>query len=190
MTTRQRRFDDAIDSHDFEGRRNPTALAGSLVLAAALGIGIGLLAAPQAGVKTRRQLRRRLAALGEDLGEGLDDARARSGRARERVRDGVARLRERAEEELDDLADRFDGDAEDESESSTLGTLLAVAAGVATTYFLTSERTAPARERVKEAAATMRERAVEQLDRYHRAAGPNGQPARGASPVDEGVGEK
>jgi hypothetical protein len=130
-------------------------------------------------------LRRRLAALGEDFGEGLDEARARSGRARARVRDGVARLRERAEEELDDLADRFDGDAEDEGESSTLGTLLAVAAGVATTYFLTSDRAAPARERVKEAAATIRERAAEQLERYHRAAGPNGQPARSTSPADE-----
>ena len=41
------------------------------MVATAIGVGIGMLAAPDAGPKTRRRLRSRLAAWGEDFGDGL-----------------------------------------------------------------------------------------------------------------------
>ena len=47
--------------------------SGTLLLATVLGVGVGLLAAPQTGTDTRRALRKRLAAAREDLGEGLED---------------------------------------------------------------------------------------------------------------------
>ena len=74
MSRHQRRFDDA----DFDlGGRSRSGGMGSLVLATAIGIGIGMLAAPDAGPRTRRRLRTRLAALGEDLGDGLEEIQER-----------------------------------------------------------------------------------------------------------------
>ena len=155
MSRHQRRFDDA----DFDlGGRSRSGGMGSLVLATAIGIGIGMLAAPDAGPKTRRRLRTRLAALGEDLGDGLEEIQERGGRARERVLDRLRRLE-----------DRFGGEEEEEEEeegSSALGTALAIAAGVAATYFLTRERAAPARSRVRETAENVRREATDRWERY------------------------
>ena len=57
--------------------------------------------------------------------------------------------------------------------------MLAVAAGIAATYFLTSDRAGPARSRVRETADTVRRRATNRWEQYqqhrHEARG-NGQP--------------
>jgi gas vesicle protein len=189
MTRRQRRFDDA--DFDFGDRRGTAAGVGTIFLATALGVGIGLLAAPDTGVRTRRRLRRRLETLGEDLGGGIEGMQGLSGRARERVRERLSSMRKRGADAWDDLEERWHG--EEEEDSGALGAVLAIAAGVAATYFLTSERAAPARSRVRETADQVRREATNRWERYqqHRHERANGQPGSagetrsGAIPSDE-----
>jgi gas vesicle protein len=190
MSKRQRRFDDA----DFDfGDRRPGTGVGTIFLATALGVGIGLLVAPDAGLKTRRRLRKRLETLGGDLGEGLEEMQGLSGRARERMRERISRMRKRGEDAWGDLEDRWHGEDEDE-DSGAFGAVLAVAAGVAATYFLTSDRAGPARSRVRETADSVRRRATDRWEQFqqhrHESRG-NGQPGAsgetrsGAIPSDE-----
>jgi len=147
-------------------RRRSGAGLGTILLVAAVGVGIGLLAAPETGTKTRRRLRRRIATLGADLGEGLEGVQELGGRAKDRVRERVAALRRRQQEIEEDL---FDEDDENEDEgSSPLGTALAMAAGAAATYFLASERAAPARTRVRETADTVRRKATDRWERFQQ----------------------
>lgn len=175
MTRHQRRFDDSADWS--AARRRSGSSASSLILATAIGVGIGLLAAPQPGVKTRKRLRKQLAALSSELGEGLGEAQELSGKAREGVRDRLARLRKRGAEAYEDLEERLSAlrEEEEEDESSALGPILAVAAGIAATYFFTSERAGPARTKVRETAETVRREAADRWDRFQHRAGPNGQ---------------
>jgi gas vesicle protein len=156
---------------------------GTLFLATVLGVGVGLLAAPRPGSDTRRALRKRLAAARHDIGEGLEDLEQRSRPARRAMMARAEQLRHRGrkkyEEALDDLED-YEADLEDEEEgeeeSGGLGTVLAVGAGLAAAAFLlTSERAAPARERVREAAATVRDEAEARWDRFQSRRG-NGHP--------------
>ena len=58
--------------------------------------------------------------------------------------------------------------SEDDEESGTFGKLMALAAGLAATYFMTSERTATARDRVQETATDVGRRATDQWDRFQR----------------------
>lgn len=160
MTRQYRRFDD--DDSAVEGRGGLGL--GSIVLATALGVGIGMLAAPDTGTVTRRRLRRRMSELGTDLEEGLEGVQEYGGRARERMRARLERLRAR-EAELDD-----EGDDEEDEESRALGTILAMAAGVAATYFFSSDRAAPARARARDAADTVRRRAGDAADTVRRRA--------------------
>ena len=164
------------DPPGFENRSGRGA--GSLLMAALLGVGIGLLAAPQPGAQTRRLLAKRLAALGEDVGEGLEGVQDASSKARKRMKRRLARLREEAGEEwqrvpdrLSKVRNRFRDEAEDEDEeeeSGSFGKLVALAAGLAATYFMTSDRTASARTRVQETAADVGRRATDQWDRFQR----------------------
>ena len=179
MTRRQRRFDDA--DFDFGERRGTAAGVGTIFLATALGVGIGLLAAPDTGVRSRRRLRKRLETLGDDLGEGIEGVQGMSGRARERMRERLSRMREGLEE-------RWHGEEEEEEEDSrALGAVLAIAAGVAATYFFTSDRAAPARTRVRETAETVRREATNRWERYQqqRHERHNGQPG-GGTPGETG----
>jgi gas vesicle protein len=198
--TREQRISEESQETGGGGRRGRrTGAAGALVLAAAIGVGVGLLAAPQAGTKTRKVLRKRLSELGDDLEEGYEEVQELSGRARRRLQKGAGRLkkgadrlRERAErlraraaeaaEASEDEEDLDEFEEEDELEederSGRLGIVLALAAGLATTFLITSDRAAPARERIREAADTVRERAGEQWDRYQqRSSTTNGAPS-------------
>jgi len=193
MSRHQRRFDDA----DFDlGERSRSAGMGSLLLATAIGVGIGMLAAPDAGPKTRRRLRTRLAALSEDLGDGLEEIQERGGRARKRLRARLERARKRGEETWEDLEGRLAGEEDEEDEGSgALGTAFAIAAGVAATYFLTSEQAGPARTRVRETAETVRREATDRWQRYQsrrretsngHSSGGSGETRSGVVPSDEG----
>jgi gas vesicle protein len=148
-------------------------------MAALLGVGIGLLAAPQPGAKTRKLLAKRLAALGEDMGEGLEEVQDVGSKAGKRVKRRLAQLREDAGEEWQRVPDRLsrvrnrfrsaeDEELEEEEESGSLGKVIALAAGLAATYFMTSDRTATARTRVQETAADVGRRATDRWDRFQR----------------------
>ena len=154
---------------------------GTLFFATVLGVGVGLLAAPRAGTETRRALRKRLAALGEDFEEELEELRERGGRARDVMSDRTGKLRKRGKKIYDDAAEQLEDlrgelESDDDDGSSTFATVLAAGAGVAAiAYLLTSERAAPARERVREAAATVRDEAEARWDRFNERRG-NGHP--------------
>ena len=173
-TQHGRRYDPAPTGFERRTGRG----SGSLLMAALLGVGIGLLAAPQPGVQTRRLLAKRLAALGEDMGEGLEGVQDASSKARKRMKRRLARLREEAGEEwqrvpdrLSKVRNRFRDEAEEEDEeeeSGSFGKLVALAAGLAATYFMTSDLTATARTRVQETAADVGRRASDQWDRFQR----------------------
>jgi gas vesicle protein len=196
MISQQRRIDDPVDPWSAGGSR--AGNSSSLLLATLLGIGVGLLAAPQPGSKTRKLLRERLATLGEGMGESLEEVQEVSSKARKRAKERLAKLREDAGDELEDMGERWqkaktrirDLDLSDsDDDSSPLGSLLAIAAGVAATYFLTSERAAPVRSRVQDAAADVRRRATDQWDKFQRGgykSGAQGTESRTAStPPDE-----
>jgi gas vesicle protein len=195
MISQQRRIDD-IDPWSAGASRSGST--SSLLVATLLGVGIGLLAAPQPGSKTRKLLRERLATLGEGMGESLEEVQEVSSKARKRAKERLAKLREDAGDELEDMGERWqkaktrirDLDLSDsDDDSSPFGSLLAIAAGVAATYLLTSERAAPVRSRVHDAAADVRRRATDQLDRFQRGgyrSGAEGTETRAAStPPDE-----
>ncbi len=176
MVTKHGRINDPMATgFEREGRRGRGA--GSLLVAALLGVGIGLLAAPQPGTKTRKLLARRLAALSEDVGEGLGEVQDVGSKASKGVKRRLARLREEAGEEWQNVPDRWskarnrfrDMEEEEEDEGSgSFGKVLAMAAGLAATYFMTSDRTATARTRVQETAADVGRRATDQWDRFQR----------------------
>jgi gas vesicle protein len=181
MSTQNRSRPDSIDSWPprAEGGRGHL---GPLFLATLLGVGVGLLAAPQPGSDTRRVLRKRLAALGEDLGEELEGLEEKSRPARRAMRKRAEELRRRgrkkweaAMEELDHLDADVEDEADEDGGHGVLGTFLTLGAGIAAAYLLTSERAAPARERVREAAATVRDEAEARWDQFQRRRG-NGQP--------------
>lgn len=178
MVTQQGRINDPTDTWSEPGEGRGGRGAGALFVAALLGVGIGLLAAPQPGPKTRKLLLKRLAALGEGMGESLEDVQEVSSKARERVKQRLARLREEADSEVESVPERgwrsrgsrHDREEIEEEEESggTFGRLVALAAGLAATYFMTSERTAPARSRVQETAADVGRRATDKWDQFQR----------------------
>jgi gas vesicle protein len=174
MINQQRRMDDPGDPWA-ESRRGSGVGVGTLLVATMLGVGVGFLAAPQPGTKTRRLLLKRLASLGEGVGESLEEVQDMSSKAGKRAKRRLSKLREDAGEGLEDrwaeAKRRFRMDDEDDDEdddSSTLGTILAIAAGVAATYVMTSDRAAPVRSRVQEAAGDVKRRASHEWDRFQR----------------------
>src|SRR3954463_10381824 len=173
MITQQRRNDDPDDP--WSASRRSGGGAGTVLLATMLGVGLGLLAAPQPGSKTRKLLLKRLATLGEGVGESLEEVQDLSAKAKKRARQRLARLREEAEDGLESVengwqqAKRRIGLDEDEDEGSGhLGAILALAAGVAATYFLTSDRAAPVRSTVQHVASDVKRRATDEWDRFQR----------------------
>ena len=175
MITQKRRIDDAEDPGSASRRGGGGSGAGALLVATMLGVGLGLLAAPQPGTKTRKLLLQRLAALGQGVGEGLEEVQDLSSKAKKRAKQRLAQLREEAEEGLEGVDDRwqhakrrFRNVDEDESDSGPLGTILAIAAGVAATYFLTSDQAAPVRSKVQHAASDVKRRATDEWDRFQR----------------------
>jgi hypothetical protein len=110
------------------------------------------------------------------MGEGLEEVQEVSSKARQRARQRLAKLREEAGGEWEGVGERWqrvknrirDTEPEESDESSPFGALLALAAGAAATYFLTSDRAAPVRSRVQGAASDVRRRATDQWDRFQR----------------------
>jgi gas vesicle protein len=152
---------------------------GAIVGALVAGAAVGLLTAPESGAGTRRRLRRGLVDLSsprlrdrwEDLSAGLE-------RRRER-RDHDA-LVERLEARIDALeeqlaqqaADEEEVEIEEEEESGGhSGSALGLAAGALLTWFLSSDKAAPARQRAKDVAGQARERASDEWARFKQKRG-------------------
>lgn len=176
MVTQQGRINDPTDPWSQQREVRGGRGAGTLLIATMLGVGIGLLAAPQPGTRTRKLLVKRLAALGEGMGESLEDVQEAGSKARKRVKRRLAKLREDAGDEWESMPERWsksknklrDLDLSEDEDSGSFGKVLALAAGLAATYFMTSERTATARTRVQETAADVGRRATDQWDRFQR----------------------
>lgn len=165
-----------------EHRERHGGQLGALLLATVFGVGVGLLAAPQAGSATRRALRKRLAAVGEDFEDEFEELRERGGKASRTMREGAERLHRRgrkvyedAVDELRELREQLEDRGEEDEGSGAVGTLLAMGAGLAAAYLMTSERAAPARKKVREAARGFRDEAEARWDRFQHRGG-NGQP--------------
>lgn len=169
MATQQRRIDDPFDPWSNRGSRGSGT---GVLLGAVLGIGIGLLAAPQSGTKTRKQLLKRLAALSEGASDTFEDVQSRSAKASRRARKRLEQLREDAGEGLEELEDRWEQAKqrlrEEEDDSSPVGTILAIAAGIGAMYLLTSDRAEPVRTRVQHVASDVKRRATHEWDRFQR----------------------
>jgi gas vesicle protein len=166
-----------LDRLDFEDRGggHGAGIAGAIALAAVVGLGVGMLAAPQSGERTRAQLRKRLSALGEDIEDGLEEFEERSRPARREIRKHAERLRERGGKVWEDIEDRLDRiERRDEDQGGGVLSLITFAAGIAASYFLTSERAAPTRAKVREAASDLRQRATDRWDRFQERRHSNG----------------
>jgi gas vesicle protein len=178
------------DQLDLESRGGGHAarIAGAITLAAVVGLGVGMLAAPQEGARTRQQLRRRIASLGEDLEDGFGELEKRSRPARRELRKRAERLREQGQQAWEDLEERLDRlEHRRDDRSSGLVSLATFAAGLAATYFLTSEQAAPTRAKVREAATNLRQRATDRWDRFQERRHSNGGVAeRSAQPETKG----
>ena len=176
MITQHSKSNDPTDARSEDGGGRRGRGAGALLVAALVGVGVGLLAAPQPGTKTRKLLLKRLAALSEGMGESMEDVQDVSSKAGKRVKQRLEKLREDAGDEWEDVGDRWkkakhrmrDLELGEDEGSGTFGKLLALAGGLAATYFLTSERTATARDRVQDVAADVGRRATDQWDRFQR----------------------
>lgn len=172
---------------DIESRSggHGAGIAGAIALAAVVGLGVGLLAAPQTGERTRKALRNRLSSLGEDLGDGLEELEERSRPAREQIRERAGRLRERGEKVWEELEERLDRlEDRDDSHANGLVSLLTFAAGLAATYVLTSEQAAPTRAKVRDAATDIRRRATDRWDRFQERRHSNGGGSGSTTPAE------
>ncbi len=177
--------DDLLDIDSPRGGHG-AGIAGAIVLAAVVGIGVGLLAAPQAGERTRKALKKRISALGEDLEDGLEEIEERSRPARKRLLKRTEQLRARGEkvwEDLDDRLERLEG--REDHHSNGIGSLFTFAAGLAATYFLTSDQAEPTRAKVREAATNLRQRATDRWDRFQERRHTNGGSSESRGPQAE-----
>jgi gas vesicle protein len=168
---------DADDLLDLESRSegHGAGMAGAIALAAVVGLGVGMLAAPQAGERTRKALKNRLVSLGEEIGDGFEELEERSRPAREQIREGAGRMRKRGEKVWADLEERLERlEDRDDGHANGLVSLLTFAASLAATYLLTSEQAAPTRAKVREAATDIRRRATDQWDRFQERRHSNG----------------
>ena len=166
-----------VDDLDLEseGGGHGAGIAGAIALAAVVGLGVGLLIAPQPGERTRSQLRKKLAALGENLEDGFEEFEERSRPARKEIRKRAERLRDRGEKAWEDLEDRLDRlEHHDEDHSTGIISLLTFVAGLGATYLMTSDQAAPTRAKVRDAAAHLRERATDRWDRFQERRHANG----------------
>ena len=96
MITQHSKSNDPTNAWSEDGGSRKGRGAGALFLAALLGVGVGLLAAPQPGTKTRKLLLKRLAALSEGMGESMEDVQGVSSKAGKRVKQRLEKLREDA----------------------------------------------------------------------------------------------
>jgi gas vesicle protein len=182
-----------VDDLDLESEGGHGAgIAGAVALAAVFGLGVGLLIAPQPGERTRKALRKKLAAIGEDLEDGFDEFEEKSRPARKEIRKRAEQLRVRGGKVWEDLEDRLDRlEHRDDDHSTGIISLLTFVAGLSATYLMTSEQAAPTRAKVRDAATHLRQRATDRWDRFQERRHANGGASKGDTQAEpqSGAGE-
>ena len=168
-----------IDAGESPGTSNKTrgaATAVGLVLAAAAaGVAVGLLMAPDSGERTRARLRRTVRSgwddLHDNIGRGVKTLRHEGTGAMRRIEERIGDLEERLESAREAAVDvmeeplaRFRGERRS---SPWLGLLM----GAALSWFLTSERTADMRAEVRDAARKAKRKATDEWDRFQERGG-------------------
>ena len=179
---------DSDESPGASGRMGGSAAAVGLALAAAaVGVAVGLLVAPDSGERTRARLRRSVRSGWDDLSDNID-------RGVKTLRHEGNGVLHRIEERLGDIEERLESarDAAVEVVEEPLARLrgerrgnawLGILAGAALSWFLTSERTADMRAEVRDAAGKARRRATDEWDKFQQRGGFSrraGAPANGA----------
>ena len=165
-----------IDADESVGTPNKTrgaATAAGLVLAAAAaGLAVGFLMAPDSGERTRARLRRSVRSgwddLSDNIGRGVKTLRHEGSGAMRRIEERIGDLEERLEsaavDALEEPLARFRGERRT---SPWLGLLM----GAAISWFLTSERTADMRAEVRDAARKAKRKATDEWDRFQERGG-------------------
>lgn len=164
-----------IDAGESPGTSNKTrgaATAVGLVLAAAAaGVAVGFLMAPDSGERTRARLRRTVRSgwddLNDNIGRGVKTLRQEGTGAMRRIEERIGDLEERVEAARDAVEEplaRFRGERRS---SPWLGLLM----GAALSWFLTSERTADMRAEVRDAARKAKRKATDEWDRFQERGG-------------------
>jgi gas vesicle protein len=179
--------------------RGGAATATALVAAAAAGLAVGLLVAPESGEHTRARLRRsvrsRLDDLSEGLGRGVRSLQNEGSSALRHLEKRLNEMEDRLESARDAAIDAVEEPLErlrGERRTGAAGPLLGLAAGAALAWFLTSDRTAEVRAEMRDAAEKARRRAADEWDRFQQRGGftrrrtdavtPNGGTATESSP--------
>jgi len=174
---------------------------GLVLAAAAAGVAVGLLVAPESGESTRARLRRTMRSGLDDLSEGLERGvrtlRHEGGGTLRRVEKRLNELEDRLESARDAAIDAVEEPLErlrGERRGTGIAPLLGLAAGAALAWFLTSDRTADVRAEMRDAAEKARRRAADEWDRFQQRGGfahrgdaaPNGGTATEPSGRSEG----
>jgi gas vesicle protein len=167
---------DTGESVGTSGKARGAATAVGLVLAAAAaGVAVGLLAAPDSGQRTRARLRRSVRSgwddLSDNVGRGMKTLRHEGDSALRRIEARLGDLEERLESARDAAVDAVEEPLArlrgERRPSPWLGLLV----GAAISWFLTSERTADMRAEVRDAALKARRKATDEWDRFQERGG-------------------
>ncbi|MGH7630156.1 MAG: hypothetical protein ACREOF_12410, partial [Gemmatimonadales bacterium] len=125
----------------------------------------------------------------DDLSAGLERRRQRREREAlvDRLEARIDALEERLKQEEAEEAEIEEEPEEEEATSGGgAGSLLGLAAGALLTWFLASDKAAPARERAREVAGRAKERAGDEWERFKQRRGPYSR--LGDTIVPEGAG--
>ena len=165
-----------IDADESRGTsqksRSAATAVGLVVAAAAAGLAVGFLMAPDSGERTRARLRRSVRSgwddLSDNVGRGVKTLRHEGSGAMRRIEERIGDLEERLESAAVDAMEeplaRFRGGRRS---SPWLGLLM----GAAVSWFLTSERTADMRAEVRDAAQKAKRKATDEWDRFQERGG-------------------
>ena len=176
------------------GSRNAVTAIGLVLAAAAAGVAVGLLVAPDSGEKTRARLRQSVRSgwddLSDNLGRGVKTLRHEGNGVLRRIEDRLEDIEERLESARDTAIDAVGEPIARLRGERRTNPLLGLLAGAAISWFLTSERTADVRAEDDLAARKARRRAADEWDRFQERGGfsrRSGAPANGAPESAEPV---
>jgi gas vesicle protein len=176
------------------GARSAVTAVGLVLAAAAAGIAVGLLIAPDSGEKTRARLRRSVRSgwddLSDNVGRGVKTLRHEGNGVLRRIEDRLGDIEERLESARDAAVDAVEEPIARLRGERRGNPLLGLLAGAAISWFLTSERTADVRAEVRDAARKAKRRATDEWDRFQERggfSGRSGSPANGATESAEPV---